>query len=257
MKRVFAIFLCLTVIFLFPSCSFKVKEFHALDFLGIHVPGFRDKDFRDCYSTVVERDEHGRILYYFEASYAGFYSPTPYDPLTDHRSGYALVVLQAWDEENIYYYDNYFYRVLRDETYSESVVAELKEANDWGQPIDKSLCIKRDLNVSPNFHMEQAEPEDQLYWKDLLKLFCQKVNNGDCEMLDIGLDDWDGIDKCLYRISFLDPEGNLKYYFFITTQNEISHILELEDEDRYVHNDALANLKKECGWGRSAAESTG
>jgi hypothetical protein len=158
MKRIISLLLILISLFGLSSCIFnrenpypyrgEYKELYTTAIYSIpdavgymhHGEGAYDSDI-----YIWEQDDYGRKLFSYCEDYGNQF--------------FALVISQASDETNVYFYPDinyaltyiysyYKYEAVTDdhlknrteEFYMESK-DELKEKNDWNKPIDKSKCV--------------------------------------------------------------------------------------------------------------------
>ena len=128
--------LCLT----FCGCknrnSIKSKGYSAPYSVVYHSVPFAYGDEIWDEAELIETDQYGRELYSYIAvpefdSAASDYSDT-------FCYIYALVVCQKADKNRVYYYEDQCYLLRRTEAYSDEDLAAIKNANDWGKPLDES-----------------------------------------------------------------------------------------------------------------------
>lgn len=158
MKRIISLLLILIFLFGLSSCIFnrenpfpyhgEYKELYTTAIYSIpdaegymhHGEGAYDSDI-----YIWEQDDYGRKLFSYCEDYG--------------NQIFALVISQASDETNVYFYPDINYALIfidseylyegatddhlrnkTEEFYMESK-DELKEKNDWNKPIDKSKCV--------------------------------------------------------------------------------------------------------------------
>lgn len=106
---------------------------------------------------VIEKDDYGRVLFkYTEKSF------------TSNLAFSGLLVLQAQEDDFVYYYENY--NMLCKEKVSHSDVKvefdaqekeQLKELNDWNKEIDLKKCIKKEIcTEKKDIPIEESMLED-------------------------------------------------------------------------------------------------
>ena len=89
------------------------------------IPGGYVSDKYASGADLIEKDEYGRLL-----MYVGIATEYSID---------ALCIVQKVDEAHVYYYDNVNYVCIEERNeYEPNQVDALKEANDWGQPLDET-----------------------------------------------------------------------------------------------------------------------
>ena len=65
----------------------------------------------------------------------------------------AICIVQKASREELYYYDNICYECTDSYSeYDETVLARIKEKNDWGEPPDLSKCTKKPLNTKRDLY---------------------------------------------------------------------------------------------------------
>lgn len=91
---------------------------------------------------VIERDEYGRTLFFYDEGYEGRFFGT------------AIVIMQKSEDGYVYYYEDdcYFpnlnarktfdYYAKYSDLFTEEDIAVLKELNDWNKEINIELCTK-------------------------------------------------------------------------------------------------------------------
>lgn len=180
---------------------------------------------------IIERDEYGRTLYkYLE----GFYT-------YPSNGYYALIVSQYVSHGWVYYYEdcNYIVRELPPpQAYDRQAIEQLKEANDWGKPVDADKCIrKRIVKKKPQnevvANIVTAEVKKEYSLSDGVKIYTDyltddEIGNG-LYYGAIGKSD----DETDFFVAFVSADGNIKLF----TPSNI-----------FDYNEQLKTFKKENGW---------
>ena len=91
----------------------------------------------DAEVNILQTDDYGRVLYSYNESRDG--------------NTFFLLIMQYKDDLNAYYYDDDCYLFIHLESkdspldLTDSEIQALKEANDWGKPIDQSKCTSTQI----------------------------------------------------------------------------------------------------------------
>lgn len=96
---------------------------------------------------IVETDTYGRVLF----SYKEGFSADNND--LSNLNIYAFLIMQATDDEFVYYYEDVNFVCLNYTDYREDVcsrqIDELKTDNDWGREFNSKKCIKKTKSTKP------------------------------------------------------------------------------------------------------------
>lgn len=115
---------------------------------------------------IVEKDAYGRVLFSYREGFS-----TDHEDLSSLNI-YGFLIMQAEDDEFVYYYEDVNYVCVNFTDYREDVcsrkVDELKIANDWGKELNLDKCIKKikstrkiknNLDSSVNGFIDKKEKE--------------------------------------------------------------------------------------------------
>ena len=140
-------FFCLLLLYslLLTSCAsgelFKISDEHILLRAGVcySVPGMYKSDLRGESVEILERDKYGRTLVSCAA-----------ENFITNRSEYVLAVFQSHEKSKVYYYEDINYIFCESSTTNTD---DLKQKNDWNQPLNFSKCSNRQIRVSLDNHL--------------------------------------------------------------------------------------------------------
>ena len=166
----------------------------------------------------------------------------------------ALCIVQRVDEKYVYYYDNVNYICIDDyQEYEAYQVEKLKEANDWGEPLDEEKMVKRELNSDSDLlaamnygNIHNVENSKRIFEKNICIPTGYKY--------DIIICDWDATGKEIYLASTFSPREPLgdwgKHYLMVInadgTYDPENFIVEFDDLKK--SNQPLAELKEKNDW---------
>ena len=166
----------------------------------------------------------------------------------------ALCIVQRFDAEYVYYYDNVSYVCLGDyREYKAYQVEELKDANDWGEPLDEAKMVKRELNEKNNLvpamhamNIRNAESSK--------KIFEENISIPTGYKYSIRICDWDATGKEIYLASTYTMEDTKrvwqKHYLMVInadgTYNPETFMVEFDDLKK--SNQPLAEVKEKNEW---------
>ena len=98
----------------------------------------------DPYIEVIEKDNYGRVLFFYDEGYRSKY-------------GTAIVIMQKSEDSFVYYYqdicqipyvrseDEYYVELGYNDMFSNEQIESLKEVNNWNKPIDLDKCTKAEI----------------------------------------------------------------------------------------------------------------
>ena len=191
MKKLIAFFLAASIFFCSSGCLFnsdnpypysgKHKELYTTAIYSIpdaegymhHGEGAFTSDIH-----IWEQDEYGRTLFSYCEDYA--------DRI------FALVICQAFDEENVYFYPdtNYVLTVMdsdlsyhisdadylktRTEAFYLENREQLKQENDWNTPLDQSKCVSYPITDHKTFETD-ALPLSAEQCNEILTAYSEKM----------------------------------------------------------------------------------
>ena len=235
MKKSYTFF-CLLLLYslLFTSCTsdelLKISDEHILLRAGVcySVPGMYKSDLRGESVEILERDEYGRSLISCVA-----------ENFITGKSEKVFVIFQSHEKSKINYYEDINY-IFDDD--SDANIDDLKQKNDWNQPLNLSQCSMREIRVSLDNHLVRDSIfenfDDKTFYESLQKN--HKISKD--EVKNIFKCDSDGSHCELYSLILKNDE---KYFcivdsFYnvfctrITSKNEFSNL--------------LIDLKDNSGW---------
>lgn len=120
----------------------------------------------DPRSEILETDEYGRILFAYNNGF-GVYS---------------VGIRQKYDEKYVYYYDNVSFLYTSEyRVYTPEQISDLKEANDWNEPLNEGKKIKRKF-VDPRGLSQRIDTV--LDRKELQRTFYMTIEETEKTMTD-------------------------------------------------------------------------
>lgn len=151
MKHIIAILL---VVVLLLGCSTKMAKDRselyyaaAYSFVGPNVgltASMRENDIE----AEIETDQYGRELFVIWIQRMEFYGN-----LNDYFCpSEVMVIVQKYDDNKVYYYEDFCFLFETKEGYPEDQVEAFKAKNDWNSPFNEKKCSSRlywDYNVLP------------------------------------------------------------------------------------------------------------
>ena len=204
------------------------------------IPGGYVTDMHASRTALIERDEYGRWLISVRMG-------------NDFELD-ALCIVQWADAEYIYYYDNvnYFYIDYFKE-YKTYQVEMLKEANDWGKPLDETKMVRRKINdktsLMPAMHYKNINNAE-----NSKKIFEDNVTLLDGYKYRIIICDWDAKGKEIFLASTFTVEDtkriwNKHYLMVINADGTYDpENFMVEFDDLYKSNQPLAEVKEMNDW---------
>lgn len=181
---------------------------------------------------VIEEDEFGRVLFeYNEKFYTGdlFFS--------------SLLIMQAKDENYVYYYEDYNFIceerefMSKAEFYSDDI-DKLKEQNDWNKDLDLTKCIKKELQTK-----KKELKELSLNEKKLDEIFSEAEGyRGNKTVLLT--EDGHGNFICYTYLSFKDKESE---YGVIIFKEDLTYFY-FQPNSFYNYQLDLKQFKDLMGW---------
>ncbi|MDE7214021.1 MAG: hypothetical protein K2N42_05530 [Anaeroplasmataceae bacterium] len=142
-RRINLVFISILSLLILTGCNYKGYrgEHKALYTEAVNsimaVNGYYDSpSLADSEIEIIETDSYGKVLYSY------------------HESGwYALCIAQAYDEEYVYYYEDFNFIVaererwnsVSDAHFTNDEIADLKKLNDFNKEFDETKCIKKEI----------------------------------------------------------------------------------------------------------------
>lgn len=198
LPRFIALILLLTCALSLCACGTKGDSYYAIRCAHVAVPVFYKVRPGDCGYNFLEQDEYGRILFSVEGVGKAV-----------GGTGTVLVILQKYDEQHVYYIEDYCY-LMGEET--EENLEKLKERNDWNKEYDDSKIRRKNA-------------EADIFTHDTDKVLPAVYKA-------IGVTKEQVLDRWLYGES--DESGKELYYFIIEKDGERSHALVICDAEYHI-----------------------
>lgn len=244
MKRVLKTITLLTLCALcLSSCA--VTQNNAIDVLKSYLPTYPCTDTRGEYVRKIEEDSHGRALYISKVR-SPFYS----------NNTVALMIMQKYDDNNVYYYDDLFYLFSLDISaddidVSRSEIVALKELNDWNKPLDESKMSSRKIFISLDNEVVQEEPYKssdsfRAQRDEVKKFFVEEYKYTEEEFYDFYFCDYDRYSKILYTAMFEISDNQYEWYFVIFDVSGGFKWMKIDD--LFSYQAELSSFKRENGW---------
>lgn len=191
------------------------------------VPGYFQHDIKGFNVDVIETDDYGRTLIYFEG-----YNWL----LNDNASVY--VICQKCEDSTIYFYEDINY------SWAENADLEkLKEMNDWNHEINNSKLSARKIRVSLDLCLLDQSPLPDDYSSSK---FYQSLS----ELYGIHRDDIVSLDYCgsdckTQELCIIGLYNDEKYFCIRDTEYNV-YIAKIDDTTNLV--DTIRALKSASGW---------
>ena len=248
-KRIFnALILIIACITVFSSCTHLTSKNLAAKALTSCLPTCPSYDFREERIKSIEEDSYGRVLVAKEInpSISPFYS----------KDTVVVSVLQKYDKNNVYYYDDLFYVFLKNTSIAQidlsaQEILNLKKSNDWDKALDDRKMSSRKISVSLDFVVERERYEkDNDNYKELrndVKAFLKsEYAYTDEKGYSFSFCDFDGKSKELYFAEWEICENEYDLYFVLRNVHGSFDIMKIKDI--YSYQQDLASFKKSNGW---------
>ena len=235
MKKNYAFFwLLLLCSLLLTSCTsdelLKISDEHILLRAGVcySVPGMYKSDLRGESIEILERDEYGRILVSCLAE----------NFITD-KSENVLVVYQSYEKSKIHYYEDINY-IFEDDL--DANIDNLKQKNDWNQPLNSSKFSTREIRVSLDNHLVRDSIfenfDDETFYESLQRN--HQISKD--EIKNIFKCDSDGSHYELYLLIL----KNDKKYFCVVDSSYNVFCAQITNKNKF--SNLLIDLKDNSGW---------
>ena len=204
------------------------------------IPGGYAANMHVSRTALIERDEYGRWLISVRM---------------DNEYGLNALCIAQWvDADYVYYYDNVCYVcTVYFKEYEAYQVEMLKEANDWGKPLDETKMVKRKLNDKTSL-MPAMHIKNMYNMENSMKIFEENVTLPDGYTYNVKICDWDVKGKELYLASTTAPEDPpgvwRKHYLMVINRNGTydPENFMVEFDDLHKSNQPLAEVKEKNGW---------
>lgn len=190
----------------------------------------------------LEKDEFGRIMFAVTVS-------SPYDK---SKSVSFVVIMQGNTKDGVLYYEDIAY-YSGDQNEEKTVL--LKEANDWGLPINKAKITKRRMHMeyppgegiyfgSTLEETGKSAPETE--WYEYKKIICSALNISDADY-EILISDYDEAGKWLLCVN--EKTTNETKYFAVADETNVLSFIEYTDDDEVASE--MISIKNASGWNYS------
>lgn len=241
-KILSAVFCICTVFVLSIACR---SEYDMDRVVGVTqacyaIPGGYVGDIYASRAHLIETDEYGRKLMSVKIE-------TVYDLS-------ALCIVQRVEAEYVYYYDNVNYICTDDyQEYDNYQLGTLKEANDWGEPLDGAKMVKRELNRGSDL-LAAMNYGNIHNVENSKRIFEENISLPTGYKYRIIICDWDATGKEIYLASTSAPEASpgviSKHYLMVInadgTYDPENFIVEFDDLKK--SNQPLAEVKEKNDW---------
>lgn len=155
MKNAYKLICILMILLLISGCSLLHKEGGSPYYSGTRYdlfrlalnsfPGPRQGLGVKIDESTIEKDDFGRELYVVKMMQASEYYQG--DILIGVGTiDAAYVIAQAHDDQRVYYYEDICFRLFNSQSQKgirQNLLEELKESNDWNQPLHLEKCASR------------------------------------------------------------------------------------------------------------------
>ena len=193
------------------------------------VPGMMTRDLKGVSFSceMMDTDTYGRVLFTFCAvsSFTG-------------EEETALVICQAADDENVYFYEDRCYLLGQ---WDEGEIRKLKTSNDWNLPLNDNKMSCRKKRISADLFLI---PDVALNHPEVVSSCRQALGSG-YTVTDVFLLDTDETGHVLYQVNV--TKGELPGICLAIVNSGYEAAL-LEWKPDWIDGSALAAFKQENGW---------
>ena len=239
-KRLIPRFLiCLLFALTFLCSCYGVSENISLCIVGSYaVPVMQTWDLTGTERTAkeLERDAYGRILFCYEAP----------SLLTGEKIK-AIVISQALDDHDVYYYEDMCY-YMGDATEEKTNV--LKEQNDWGKPLNSKMARKRAFHVTFDLYFRPSDSGfDQEKAQKTLEEFFELAPGQQLSICGVDTDAANEHELIYCRVSQSDGTGASGYFAIIDPNWSVS-AMKINPSDEWNDASAMAlnRFKQDSAW---------
>ena len=227
MKKCLLVFLCI-VCLLLSSCSSNPEHFAMISTASLAVPCMFRDDMKGGGCEVLEEDDYGRILF----------------SMTDRciflgEDETATVIMQKYDRRYVYFYEDICYTL---DSFSETV-DELKERNDWGEPLNESKMSRRRVKYSLDNCLILEDESD--FYKTKAR-WEKALEKDGASIVNCSISDFNGA-QILYVI-VVETEAKEKECYFSIVDDSSYETEYWKIENLSDYREELAAFKKSCGW---------
>jgi len=206
------------------------KHKDVLAVMYVAVPHYGFLDMRLDYIKLLETDEYGRNMYYYN--------------LSNFRTG-AVVIVQKATDEYVLYYEDYCYLVdtqkCEPEHYLEPELEWLKSKNDWNRPLAELKSSRIDSKSTP----DDYEPLDYEAFKEcFFKIMPDQKKESDFFYANALESYADGSQVVLVSLYFKKDEVDEQYLALYDSTDGIKEIEQIVDMDEI--RESVIAFKAKC-----------
>ena len=155
MKRIFATITVLVLALSFSSCYHPISPEYAAYYTETinsllwcrGNSSYGEKKYNPQIE-IIDKDSFGRVLFSYKEGFSVIRG------VLSDLNIYAFLIMQAEDDEFVYYYEDDNFVCVNFADYREDVchrqIDELKTANDWGKEFNADKCIKKTKSTKKN-----------------------------------------------------------------------------------------------------------
>ena len=231
MKSFKRILILLPLILLFlTGCKSRLQTIDLAICGSYGVPGMFCYELKggtnEC--EVLETDSQGRILFSYTT-----------DSVITGEDETAIVICQAIDSKNVYFYEDQCYLLGE---WEDSDVELLKEQNDWECELDYSKMAKRSNKISFDLHIIT---DNELVHKEVKNACIAELCIDESQVKELCILDKNPSGSCLFWL-VVENEGIAeKYYVLVNADYEVAL---MEGSDEHAAPSAIALFKQNNGW---------
>ena len=245
MKKILSMILLIFVM-MSTSCGYRGYSGNRLDLFSVatnsvlYLNGYSwEADFQcDPSIEVIEEDDYGRTMFsYHEKYYKGA-----------DISFSALIICQASNEKEVFFYEDVNYIIKEQVVYSPKIekftddeIEYLKSVNDWNEEINYDKCVRKQIS-----NTKQKLPNE----KEIHNLLIEKFALVDGEyslFMDYMTDNTDESKYIMYGyICKSDKEGI--YFIGLVERGDFIKLNTIVPSNVYDYNTELVEFKKMNNW---------
>lgn len=246
MKKVVVFFLIVCVLCSF-FCFYGCKKQYSGEYADLYTVAINSLLWNRGMSTVtdklcdpdiqiLETDTYGRVLFkYTEKSF------------NQDISFSSLLILQAKNEDSVYYYEDDNFICKEKKSYNNTVdfeaqeIENLKKVNDWNQDVKIDKCIKKEI-----CYFKKELPIDE---KKIVEIFSKEYEGYYSNLTFLLTSDDQGRFICYSYILIVKESGVEKKYVVTLFDNDLSYSI-FEPLSTYKYQKELQEFKKDNSWGQ-------
>lgn len=247
-KHIFKVFIIMLACGVtLSSCTHLTSKTLAAQALTSCLPTCRTYELNGETFRELETDSYGRVLLAYKVN--SYLWPFYFEDTV------AVLVLQEYDKNNVYYYDDLFYVFFNDclinkIDLSNSKILELKEANDWNNPLNSDKMSSREIsvtldNVSVRKFYDGNEYDSSEFLNEV-ELYFKSNYNYTNESFELICVDYDDEIKELCLAMWKTSENDYDLYFVIHDVRGGFSVMKIYD--MYNYQQDLASFKKANDW---------